>query len=67
MQKTILTISIVFLAIVTVMATVAFYWFQLRPEQIRKNCYKNLPELDKRFNSYQGDYDRCLVEHGLEK
>lgn len=58
-----------------------FYWFELRPTQIRKECYRN--SFENRFDSNMienfvrnkiGIYDieeqkykNCLKEHGLEK
>ncbi len=43
----------------------AFYWFQLRPTNIRKECYKNISELDKKYDIYQQDYEKCLRSKGL--
>lgn len=44
----------------------AFYWFQWRPTQIRKECYSTS------FNIFDGISDSnryidCLKQHGLEK
>ncbi len=56
----------------------AFYWFQWRPSEIRKECYSN--SLDRfvggtnidgspslRMNSNSTFYMNCLRGHGLEK
>jgi len=62
-----------FLAVAIAMAGAAFYWFQWRPTQIRKECVKQHPLAF--FNNTGGllgqndeaGYKRCLLEHGLEK
>ncbi len=51
----------------------AFYWFQLRPAQIRKECIKQYPNAfnDSKDsfgnNNQKTGYERCLRLHGLEK
>ena len=61
----------------------AFYWFQWRPTQIRKECniYANSGEVLKQDKNeplslnqylaiqsmYDDSYNKCLHEHGLEK
>jgi len=54
-----------------------FYWFQLRPTNIRKECYKDtyidatdkISELDKKYGIYdernERDYEKCLKSKGL--
>ena len=54
-----------------------FYWFQLRPTNIRKECYKDtyidatdkISELDKKYGIYdernERDYEKCLRSKGL--
>lgn len=57
----------------------AFYWFELRPAEIRKECIR-LVSSQGRFNpekfvtEYSGKtyfdkvaYKKCLIERGLEK
>lgn len=55
----------------------AFYWFQWRPTQIRKECYNsavknsfnvfnNMTELEKR-SELNFEYGNCLKMNGLEK
>ena len=51
-----------------------FYWFQLRPSNIRKDCYQTVLALrdrrpsDDELTIKEGNnyYRRCLVEHGLK-
>ena len=71
----ILPISVVLVIILSV----GFYWFQLRPAQIRKECIK-VANNEEGFNQEkfvakqlgkeyfnQSRYNNCLLEHGLEK
>lgn len=53
----------------------AFYWFQWRPSQIRKECYNSA--IKNPFNIYNSEserranlnfvYGNCLKRNGLEK
>ena len=65
--------------VVLIVSSFIFYWFQLRPAQIRKECYK-MTESSVVFNpllfakKYAGEsyfdeiaYKKCLREKGLEK
>ncbi len=61
MKKTIIIISIIFLSIITILAVGFFYWLQIRPAQIRKECSIKI------IGAYQKNYEKCLLEHGLEK
>lgn len=51
----------------------AFYWFQLRPSWIRKECSKNLGgsgfglTADIESGAYLNRYNKCLSENGLER
>ncbi|MFH1822511.1 MAG: hypothetical protein ABH830_02305 [Patescibacteria group bacterium] len=57
----------------------AFYWFQWRPTQIRKECFKVKQETrevysplrsvsDEKMEEYaETNYQDCLRKHGLEK
>lgn len=45
------------LVLIIVMFGGAFYWFSVRPEQIKKECYQEW--------IFPGDYDDCLMKHGL--
>ncbi len=53
----------------------AFYWFQVRPAQARKDCIKMYPGAFGMSESTTGrlarldsaGYEKCLREHGLEK
>jgi len=47
------------LIVVVVGAIILFYWFGLRPAQIRKDC-------SKASSGSERVYDRCLQQHGLE-
>ena len=59
--------------IVVVLATLAvlsglFYWFQIRPSQIRKDCDKSARERNvyHTYEQYKAYYIGCLHERGLE-
>lgn len=41
-----------------------FYWFQVRPESIRKECYK---WTTKDPNLFDRQYRMCLLRNGLER
>ena len=68
MKKKIILGAIIFLIL-----SGAFYWFQWRPAQIRKECSRfiNLKVIGSwRTHSAEEkelDYKECLREHGLEK
>lgn len=57
-------ISIIVLA--AIILAFSFYWFQLRPYQIRKECSKNLTGFSS-VGRGEKDYTNCLRENGLEK
>lgn len=48
-----------------------FYWFQIRPSEIRKECLNDLSETAKSSNglsktSMNDIYRMCLVKNGLK-
>lgn len=52
----------VWLIVAVLAAGMAFYWFSVRPEGIRKDCYETA-----RINAYYGgdeSYQDCLRKHG---
>lgn len=73
--KIILPIFILILIIVGL----AFYWYELRPNEIRKECFKTKQETievysflrsvsDEKVEEYSEiSYQNCLRQHGLEK
>lgn len=74
MKQNIIIISSISVAVLIILG-ISFYWFQLRPTQIRKECASEArkpigglinPYLDEVYFN-QKTYDRCLLEHGLEK
>ena len=67
-----------YLIILAIVLAISFYWFQLRPAQIRKTCFrivdaqedKRLSAFDSKYGITQFDevrYKKCLLEHGLEE
>ncbi len=40
-----------------------FYWFELRPVNIKKNCVRQAG--DVRYKFYGEEYQKCLHENGL--
>ena len=67
-KRQILIILTLFIAILAV----AFYWYEWRPTQIRKNCYDSIinnpfkTELEQQ-NESELQYQDCLKMNGLEK
>lgn len=62
--------------IVLILTLGAFYWFQIRPAQARKDCVKKYPSAfgNVGFDSVgrlqyldKAGYERCLRENGLDK
>ncbi len=55
------------LALLVVSASAAFYWFQLKPAQIRKECIKDYPKAFDDFSSSDGSnggrFSRSLNFH----
>jgi len=44
----------------------AFYWFQIRPAQIRRECYNTIPDYWKQAGAEKAPvFKNCLLEHGL--
>lgn len=76
MKQTSRIILIISIVVLVILGSV-FYWFQIRPTQIRKECALNAkdPDLSSDYAKYvegknffdQKVYDRCLLEHGLGK
>lgn len=44
--------------IISIILVYSFYWYELRPSSIKKECSKKLPQFEKL-------YKKCLAEHGL--
>ena len=42
-----------------------FYWFQIRPSNIRKNCIKEINYANLGAQYVQGKYKTCLATYGL--
>jgi len=57
--------------IIVVVISSAFYWYEWRPSQIRKECVQQILESAKGKNlsayELQTGLDFCLTRHGLEK
>ena len=45
--------------IILVLITVAFYWYEIRPTQIRQQCYSDSK------NNKGTSYNDCLTENGI--
>ncbi|OGZ91226.1 MAG: hypothetical protein A2599_00930 [Candidatus Staskawiczbacteria bacterium RIFOXYD1_FULL_39_28] len=57
---------VVMLAIILVTVGVTFYWFQIRPSQIRKECASKSKTLTGNI-ILEKSYSDCLKSNGLEK
>jgi hypothetical protein len=55
-------ITFVFLFLITG----AFYWFQIRPSDIRKNCLKYARNKSKYAVQGNNYYRICLTENGMQ-
>lgn len=59
------------LIVITVSISGAFYWYEWRPSQIRKNCYKEVVQRseNEKVTLEEGikRLDVCLVKNGLKK
>ncbi len=64
-------IYFIILAILCLILIFGFYWYELRPAQIRKECVETGFKVvkDKEFwsDTYKIIYDICLSNHGLKK
>ena len=69
---------ILIISLIVIILGLAFYWFQLRPNQIKKDCSRFLTGLPSRAPSNSGGrltaigsnsgeeaYKKCLSENGL--
>ncbi len=54
----------VFLIGAVILGALAFYWFEWRPAQIRKECWNAMPSISD-YN--EKVYQSCLRLYGLEK
>jgi dipeptidyl aminopeptidase/acylaminoacyl peptidase len=56
---------------VFLLMVIVFYWFQYRPSEIRKECYKMLTvshyDFDEHFKYYEPEYNSCLIKNGITK
>lgn len=66
-----------------VVAGLLFYWFAWRPSHVRQECFKEAIELstvptrggfaqfskpvERPKDTFDGLYDKCLLEHGIVK
>jgi len=53
--------------IVLIILAGAFYWFQLRPTMIRKECSKLLTGFGSIGLSGERNYNNCLLQNGLKE
>ena len=61
MNKNILAILVVTVLILGFV----FYWFEYRPSQIRKMCWRIAPSTIE--GNTEKNYKACLIDHGIEK
>lgn len=52
--------------IVIFIAFGGFYWFSMRPANIRKDCVKSIGNRPLSGDYANGLYKKCLIEHGLK-
>jgi len=62
---------LVIICLIIIVLGLLFYWFQIRPAQIRKECASKSEVVTGEF-SWQVEilkkrYDDCLLKKGLEK
>ena len=57
-----------FLFVVILIMAASFYWFELRPHEIRQYCFHQISFTYPDFSTTDKDlYEGCLAEHGLSK
>ncbi len=69
MNKTIITISSIVLGLAVVVIIGAFYWFQIRPGQIRKECWSYTQRTINGEDLTPGRFvpDEIAVKYGGQK
>lgn len=58
--------KIVIIASPLIVLFALFYWFQIRPAEIRKECYKNEVGNRRFTGTPEDNYNGCLRENGLK-
>ena len=53
------------LGVLLLVAGFAFYWFEYRPSEIRKMCWRIAPSTIE--GNTAKNYQACLIDHGIEK
>ena len=53
------------IVIILVISGASFYWYELRPSEIRKKCYDI--SLSGSILFKEVNYKNCLMDNGLEK
>jgi hypothetical protein len=55
--------------ILLILFLTSFYWFQYRPSEIRKECYRLMSQeysnFDVSFKYYEPEYKSCLLKNGI--
>lgn len=65
--------TIVIVILIIAIISIVFYWRELRPSEIRKQCNKEATEknptalFQKMGMDYSSLYGKCLNKNGLEK
>ena len=55
-----------YVLILLVLIGLLFYWFQVRPSQIRKKCYEIVKAKSRKLLEHNLVYRSCLVENGMK-
>lgn len=64
-RKTNLTLPFVILLIVATVSF-SFYWFNLRPASIRKDCAEKVSTVDESRSRKNNLYRECLAKNGIK-
>lgn len=54
--------------VLLLVAAFTFYWFEWRPTQIKKDCYKKAErDIDDTRSGFDRNYNNCLREKGISE
>lgn len=57
--------GIIIIVLILILGT--FYWYELRPTNIRKKCYNIATSGFSSVGNFNLNYESCLLDNGLEK
>lgn len=64
-MKNLLHKNYIYLIVILSISGILFYWYEIRPSQIKKDCYNSIKERSVGVDRYDIFYKSCLNAHGL--